>query len=853
MRILSLAVVSLALFAVAAPAEDAIPPEMVTAIKAATVFVKVDAGDMSGSGSGFVIKTDGDSAYVVTNHHVIKPKSVELVLVPHRRPGVPYRPPRIPGRPYSPMPGPQTSPPSYSYTPRILVREFKNAAVTVVFHSGTENEESVHGEVLAADPEQDLAVIKVSGVKKLPKPIDYLHEPKLSETTPVYIFGFPFGSVLATSKGGPAITVGKGSVSSLRLDDDGNLSVVQIDGALNPGNSGGPVVDAQGRLVGVAVATIRESTGIGLAIPCRELFQMLRGRPGKVYLHTSQNAEGLLTVHVEVGLIDPLNKIKSAELHYLAAKSLKDKPKPTDPLEPLPGCHKLPLKIENQLATGEFTLKPGVTEVSMWHQAMCLDAAEKRGLSKCMLETVRPPQTAAVAKTTGARTTSPSGSAAPERGHAMHNLPAPTTIAPPGVAAMEGDSESRSLPEPIDDVAAGGAGRYLLFHLRKLRKLAVFDVSQAKITKYLSLDSDEVLFAAGNEKLLLVVLDQSQIQRYDLATLEKELAVPLPSIGKVDGLALGHASAGPALLMTRNGPRFLDLAKLSLLDLEIRSGGNWWHPHPQYPLQVRASPDGSAFAGWEPGLSPSGIRLLTLQGDTAECKYEHNSAGVLLPSFDGSALFTSTGILSADLKPLASEQFRGLTCFPAYHPAYFLSFSGQSRISMRNRGEKPKLSLYTTADQRLLVSFTEFAELNDPQASPINRGGSLSIDKRVHFFPTANLLVNIPATRDQLVLHRLDVTAALEKAGIDYLYVASLPPAEAARGSTLSYTVVVKSRRGGVHCTLDSGPKGMTLSDDGKLQWSVPMGEPAGRQGVIITVKDASGQERLHSFNIAIR
>ncbi len=47
----SLAAVSLALFAVAARAEDAIPPEMVTAIKAATVFVKVDAGDMSGSGT----------------------------------------------------------------------------------------------------------------------------------------------------------------------------------------------------------------------------------------------------------------------------------------------------------------------------------------------------------------------------------------------------------------------------------------------------------------------------------------------------------------------------------------------------------------------------------------------------------------------------------------------------------------------------------------------------------------------------------------------------------------------------------------------------------------------------------
>ena len=135
----------------------------------------------------------------------------------------------------------------------------------------------------------------------------------------------------------------------------------------------------------------------------------------------------------------------------------------------------------------------------------------------------------------------------------------------------------------------------------------------------------------------------------------------------------------------------------------------------------------------------------------------------------------------------------------------------------------------------------------------MNGRETMTIDKRLHFFPTANLLVNVSAARDQLILHRLDLTAALEKAGIDYLYVTSLPPTLAAPGSTLSYAIAVKSRRGGVHCTLDSGPEGMTLSDDGKLQWNMPAGEPLGRQGVIITIKDASGQEILHSFNIAIR
>ncbi len=373
MRSFSLAAVSLALFALPARAEHTIPAKTLAAIKTATVFVKVEAAGMSGSGSGFVIKTEGDTAYVVTNHHVVVPETVELVVVPGRR-SSPYNR----RRPYSP------APPSYSTSPslRLMVRTFKNAAVTVVFSSGTSKEESVRGEVLADDPEQDLAVIKVSGVKALPKPISYLREPKLTETMPIFTFGFPFGKVLATSKGGPAITVGKGSVSSLRMDDDGNLAVVQIDGALNPGNSGGPVVDADGHLVGVAVATIRDSTGIGLAIPSRELVRTVEGRLGKIYLHTTQEPDGPTTIHVEVGLIDPFDKVRSVALHYLNANSLEEKPKPGDPLAELNGCRKLPLKLEKHIATGEITIKRGVTSVALLYQAVCAGEGGSRAVRR---------------------------------------------------------------------------------------------------------------------------------------------------------------------------------------------------------------------------------------------------------------------------------------------------------------------------------------------------------------------------------------------------------------------------------------------------------------------------------------
>jgi hypothetical protein len=271
-------------------------------------------------------------------------------------------------------------------------RTFKNVVVTVVFQSGTKNETSHRADVLAADPDLDLAVLKVADVKELPRPIDCLHEPKLMETMPIYTFGFPFGRVLATSKNGPAITVGKGSISSLRTDDNGRLARVQIDGALNPGNSGGPVVDVQGRLVGVAVATIKHSSGIGLAIPARALDQMLPGRLGPVCLRSSQDEEGLVTVRVEVGLIDPLHKIQSATFCYLAANRVKPKPKPDDPLDALPGCRKLPLKLmpEKQLATGEFTLKKGVSETSLLYQAVCINGAAKKVLANNVMETIKP-------------------------------------------------------------------------------------------------------------------------------------------------------------------------------------------------------------------------------------------------------------------------------------------------------------------------------------------------------------------------------------------------------------------------------------------------------------------------------
>jgi S1-C subfamily serine protease len=300
-----------------------IPLQTLTDLKSATVFIKVEAGNSAASGSGFVVKAEGDTAYVVTNHHVITPS-------PDR---MPFRGPRfVVGGP---------------------------ATVTLVFGSGTPQERSAQAEVMADDSEDDLAVLRVKGVKDLPRPIDLRANAKLIETMGLFIFGFPFGTALATNKGNPAVTVSKGSVSSIRLNEFGELSVVQIDGDLNPGNSGGPVVDGEGRLVGVSVAKVR-GTNIGMAVPTPALARLLAGRVGGATVATRSINNGPPEAVVEARLLDPLQKIQTISVHYVRAAGLKEQTKPDAKGQwaALAGAEKVDARIEGQRATAKLPVKP---------------------------------------------------------------------------------------------------------------------------------------------------------------------------------------------------------------------------------------------------------------------------------------------------------------------------------------------------------------------------------------------------------------------------------------------------------------------------------------------------------------
>jgi S1-C subfamily serine protease len=165
----------------------------------------------SGDGSGVIIATSG---IVVTNFHVIKDADAVEVVVP-------------------------------GFT------------------------ESFSATFIGADPNNDIALIKIVPAKQTPAPsfpfVSFGPSDKLVVGQYVYAIGNPFGFEGSLSQG---------IVSSLGRQlptHSGRIvqNVIQTDAAINPGNSGGALLDSQGRLIGINTAIYGPggSIGIGFAIP----------------------------------------------------------------------------------------------------------------------------------------------------------------------------------------------------------------------------------------------------------------------------------------------------------------------------------------------------------------------------------------------------------------------------------------------------------------------------------------------------------------------------------------------------------------------------------------------------------
>lgn len=292
-------------------AENRLGSATIASIKQSLVYIKIPR---HGTGSGFLFKTVGSIGYVVTNCHVVK----EAI-----------------------------------HNPRI--------SIFAILASGLPNERSFIAKVKSYDLNKDLAILCIEG-ENLPTPFVFsTAEPE--ETMPVYIAGFPFGKDLSINgQNNPAPTITFSQISSLRMNAGGKIERLQTNGGMNPGNSGGPILDNEGMVLGVSVAKISGSE-ICFGIPSRDLKDIIAGQLTYGEAFFENNAKIIITAEAAdpfenlsniTAIVMPLSE-KSSEILF----DQEGKIKASSGEKPI----EMRLEYKNQTALGEIQTTSGDNKI----------------------------------------------------------------------------------------------------------------------------------------------------------------------------------------------------------------------------------------------------------------------------------------------------------------------------------------------------------------------------------------------------------------------------------------------------------------------------------------------------------
>ncbi len=243
----------------------------------------------------------------------------------------------------------------------------------IVVNSGEPDEFTRTGRILGVDRDNDLAILRVDGDQQnLPAPLAVDTLLGLTELQDVYIFGYPLGENL-----GKNITISKSTISSIRKDTDGAVNQIQVNGGMHSGNSGGPVVDSRGVVIGVSVAII-QGTQLNFAVPGEKVLGLLRGRADALVLGEAYRNDKGIKLPIELTLLDPMKRLQDVKIEIWTGKFGPARPLSLKqpPAQPGDGPRQtIDLPYRDNKAVAEIDLPNGSQGNALWLQPYLTDKA----------------------------------------------------------------------------------------------------------------------------------------------------------------------------------------------------------------------------------------------------------------------------------------------------------------------------------------------------------------------------------------------------------------------------------------------------------------------------------------------
>ncbi|WP_418637137.1 S1C family serine protease [Winogradskyella sp.] len=198
-----------------------------------------------------------------------------------------------------------------------------------VIINGSSNKHKIEG-YFAIDKENDLAVLSVPTLTEKALPMSNTVSPEIGEK--IYAIGNPKGL---------SGTISEGIVSGIRSFKDRNL--IQITAPISPGSSGGPVINNNGEVVGVAVGTLTSGQNLNFAIPISSLISLVDKSSSTI---TSLNiSKGVTAQKTSENEINVKDGIEIRDWNYDRGCGFRYKDKTC--IESISVRNKLPYKVKN--------------------------------------------------------------------------------------------------------------------------------------------------------------------------------------------------------------------------------------------------------------------------------------------------------------------------------------------------------------------------------------------------------------------------------------------------------------------------------------------------------------------------
>ena len=743
-------------------------------LKSATVYVKTS----DGTGSGFLVEVDGNRGIIVTNAHVVE-------AAKHRR-----------------------------------------KDIQCIFDSGTPKESKVDAHILGYNETDDIAILRVTS-DDLPLPISTADELPLMETLPVLILGFPFGDSLTTAPNkNPAITVSKSSITSIRRDEKGQLAKVQLDGGVNPGNSGGPVVSEDGRLIGVSVAKVR-GADIGFAIPNRILKD---NRLGKVTSISSRKT-GASTYELSIEVVDPLSRITACNLLVMSPADAKK----TVPLAE--GGWSLASKINTRLGLTLHRSNPKLG-TALYKGIV----STRRHLNPILQVEMQHVDTKVYSPSSDLEGLSQTNAFVKDNQNlrgllgTLNNIP---VYSPPKPNLLK-------LPSDISSLIPAKQGKYLVAVMSESNSAAVIDIAGKRIIDFASAEK-KGFWAASADKLVWVSSDGKSLLRWDLATMKLEKKSSLKFPGKIDQVLIGSSSNGPLFISGQipKSPKsrstvgsfsFLNLKTLRPLDFKPDPNSSRYTNRNRV---FRCLPNGTEFLAYD-GLAL--YKYFVNKNDVEEIIVSNPQRDDLSAHF---ALIPTPTVLTGRYR---------IQTVKAAQSQMFLQLVSEFRNRNLEQETVPALVFLEGEKEpvALIPGLKSPCKLIDNQVERRTIGRPMYNDSRgLYFAPMLGTIAIVTSDQRSVNFYDFDYQKIVANTLREGVQVVGTDTPLALAGRPWSHKVFAYSATGKVKYSLNTGPTGLTLDQNGVLNWK-PRSSQMGVHNVIIAISDEDTAQIFHNVKITV-